>query len=114
MDQTIISFLDLSLGLWSDRCDILNGITNKDDKTKEHQKLQKEILWCFDRRDEVDTAQQHIFDVDVHDLCKRQSLQYLKSWLHSFSTAAQLAANQEKQDQALQQLEGNLQVTGVL
>ena len=34
MDKTIIGLLDFSLGMWSDRCDILHGTANKDDKTK--------------------------------------------------------------------------------
>ena len=110
MDKTIIGLLDFSLGMWSDRCDILHGTTNKDDKTKTRQKLTVEICKCYDRKETLDPAHHYIFQVDIDDLCRRQSLQYLRSWIHSFNTALTFATKQSQNEKSLSDLFGKLQV----
>ena len=69
MANTVISFLNYSLGLWKDRCTILHGIDNKDNKAKEKEKLRETITACYRRQHEVAEDHRDIFSDTVQSLC---------------------------------------------
>ena len=110
MDKTITGLLDFSLGMWSDRCDILHGTINRDDKTKTRQKLTAQIHKCFNCKEDLDPAHHYIFQLNIDELCRRQSLQYLRSWIHNFNTALTFAKKQSQNDTSLSELFGALQI----
>lgn len=101
MVRTIHSFLNFSLGLWKDRCEVLHGIEHKDKKSKEREKLQQQIQKYYSQRDEVDADHQDIFEIPVDELLRRNSLQTLHSWIQSYHTDVSFTTRNKQMESLL-------------
>ena len=97
MVKTIGSLIDLSLGLWNDRCCILHGVDKKMQRQKSKEQLKTQILKCFDNRDMIAKEHRDIFDEDPAELCSRESLQYLQSWINTYYTVLNYSKRQQRQ-----------------
>ena len=53
MVKTIGNLLDFTLGLWTDRCDILHGATEKEKKSIKHKRVQDKVEQCYKQKEKV-------------------------------------------------------------
>ena len=97
MVKTIGSFIDLSLGLWNNRCCILHGVDKKMQQFKSKEQLKMQIVKCFENRDMIAEEHWDIFHEDPVDLCSRESLKYLQSWLNTYYTVVNYSRRQQRQ-----------------
>ena len=74
--KTIGNLLDFTLGLWTDRCDILHGATEAEKKQIKHDRVRKEVVQCYAQRDRVSRDFTYLFKEDSDKLCNR-STQYI-------------------------------------
>ena len=87
--------------MWSDRCDTLHGTTTKDNKAKIKEKLRLQIRHLYNKRDTIDKEHHDIFSMSVEDLCNRQSIQYLRSWVNSYYTAENYTKKERANEHSL-------------
>ena len=71
--RTIQSLIEICLGLWKDRCEILHGKENIDKKSKEKQKLILQVKKCYESKDKADKEHAHIFNEELEE--KKMNLQ---------------------------------------
>ena len=84
---TVKSLVVLSLSIWNDRCKVLHGEENKNQRFNLKQSLQFQVQKCYKNRDEINVAHQKLFKESVETMCKTKSIQYLRCWLHSYQVA---------------------------
>ena len=61
------------------------------------EQLKTQIIKCFDNRDMIAEEHRDIFDEDPVDLCSRESLQYLQSWINTYYTVVNYSKRQQQQ-----------------
>ena len=83
MVKTIGSLLDFTLGLWTDRCDILHGATEKEKKQIKHDRVRKQVVQCYAQRAKVSNDFKYLFEEDIDKLCNR-STQYISKWIDTY------------------------------
>ena len=84
---TVKSLVELSLSTWNNRCKLLHGEENKNQRFKLKQSLQLQVQKCYKKQDEINVAHQKLFKESVETMCKTKSIQYLRCWLHSYQVA---------------------------
>ena len=80
--KTVGSLLDLTLGLWNIRCDLLHGADEREIKKKLFIRLQR----CHEEVDSVSEQFHHLFGDTVEDM-ETKSGQYLGKWLETVELA---------------------------
>ena len=83
MVKTIGSFLDYTMGLWTDRCDILHGATEAEKKQIKHDKVRKQVVKCYDQKEKVSSDFKYLFEEDIDKLCNRPT-QYISKWIDTY------------------------------
>ena len=82
MSKTVGSFIDLTLGLWTERCNILHGENVAEVKQKKKEKMVERVSLRYEAMETVTPAAQYLFKNDVAEMCKK-STQYLGKWLET-------------------------------
>ena len=79
MVKPIGSLLDFTMGLWTDRCNILHGAT-KAEKKITHNWVQTQVARRYANKDKVSNNFKYLFEEDIGKLRSRYT-QYLDKWL---------------------------------
>ena len=83
MVKTIGSLLNFTLGLWTDRCDILHGATKAEKKQIKHNRFRTQVVQRYAHKDKVSNNFKYLFEEDIGKLCSRPT-QYLTMWLVTY------------------------------
>ena len=51
--RTVLSLLELALGVWNDRCKVLHGEENKDQRFILNQPLQLQVKKCYSNKEDI-------------------------------------------------------------
>ena len=70
----IKSFIDMSLGMWDDRCKVLHGRTVDEKRKIKKEKILGKARQCFDQQDRVMEQDMHMFDGGWESLENRGAL----------------------------------------
>ena len=100
---TIKSFLDLSLGMWNDRCNTLHGVDEKEQKLKARRRVLKQVDRVFKNKGAHADKLLHMSTSDILVLEQRSTL-YLLKWMETFhiAKAAKLFRRKSSGDKSLQ------------
>ena len=82
MSKTVGSFIDLTLGLWTERCNILHEVDVAEFKQQKKEKMVERVRLRYEAMETVTPAAQYLFKNDVAEMCKN-STQYLGKWLET-------------------------------
>ena len=82
MSKTVGSFIDLTLGLWTERCNILHGADVAEVKHRKKENMVERVRLHYEAMETVTPAAQYLFKNDVAEMCKK-STQYLGKWLET-------------------------------
>ena len=93
---TIKSFIDMSLGMWDDRCKVLHGRTVDEKRKIKKEKILGKARQCFDQQDRVMEQDMYMFDGGWESLETRGAL-YLEKWVASYEVAASQKIQLERQ-----------------
>ena len=85
--RTVLSLLELALGVWNDRCKVLHGEENKDQRFKLKQSLQIKVEKCYRNKEDIHPSHHSLFQESVEDMCSKKSIQHLRCWIHSYHVA---------------------------
>lgn len=83
---TIKSFIDLSLGMWNDRCNTLHGVDEKEQKVKTRQRILKQVEHVYKNKGKDADEFQHMSTSNILVL-KQRSTTYLLKWMEIFNIA---------------------------
>ena len=86
--KKIGGLLDFTLGLWTDRCDILHGATEAEKKQIKHDKVRKQVVKCYAQREKVSSDFKYLFEEDIDKLCNRPT-QYISKWIDTYKLTVQ-------------------------
>ena len=93
---TIQSFVDMSLGMWDDRCKVLHGRTVEEKNKIKREKILGQARHCFSQQERVLEQDGHMFNGGWECLEQRET-QYLEKWVESYKVAASQKAQLERQ-----------------
>ena len=71
-----MNFLDFTLGLWNNRCDIFHGTSVVEAKKKKKDKVMVQVEKYYEKRDLIPDVAYMFEEVIIKHLCK-SSTQYL-------------------------------------
>ena len=93
---SIQAFIDMSLGMWDDRCKVLHGRTEEEKETIKREKILSTARKCFHQQDRVLEQDAYMFQGGWDSLETRKTL-YLEKWVESYAVAASQKVQLERQ-----------------
>ena len=88
--------LDMSLGMWDNRCNVLHGRTEDEKRKIKQDKILGKAQQCYNQQDRVLEHDIHVFTGEMETLENSGTL-YLEKWIASYKVAASQKTQLERQ-----------------
>jgi hypothetical protein len=85
MEKTVGSFIDMTLGMWNARCDVLHGADEVATKIKKKNRILQQVQLHYDQAHLTPSNYQYLFIESFEEMCSK-SLQYLGKWVETIES----------------------------